>query len=262
VYNGRFRVVPADVVLADIEAQVAAGARHVTFGDPDFFNGPTHARRIVEGFASRFPGVSYDVTIKVEHLLRHRDLIPVLRETGCAFVTSAVESVDDRILARLRKGHTRADVEAAVRIMQAARLPLAPTFVAFTPWTTLDGYLDLLAFVAGHDLVEAVSPIQLAIRLLLPAGSALLELPDIAALAGPLDAASLVHGWRHPDGRVDGLQRRVQQLVGRQPDAARADLFVQAYDLASEAAGRGRTRPAPPRAARVTVPYLTEPWYC
>ena len=262
VYNGRFRIVPVDVVLADVEAQVAAGARHVTFGDPDFFNGPTHARRIVEGFASRFPGVSYDVTIKVEHLLRHRDLVPVLRDTGCAFVTSAVESVDDRILEVLRKGHTRADVEAVVRMMQAARLPLAPTFVAFTPWTTVDGYVDLLAFIADYELVEAVPPIQLAIRLLLPAGSALLEVPDVAALAGPLDAASLVHAWRHPDARMDDLQRRVQQLVGRQPGAARADLFAQAYELASEAAGHGRTRPVPPRAARVTVPYLTEPWYC
>ena len=36
-------MVPADVVLADIRAQVAAGARHVTFGDPDFLNGPGHA---------------------------------------------------------------------------------------------------------------------------------------------------------------------------------------------------------------------------
>ncbi len=48
VYDGQFRVVPVDVVLADIDQQVAAGAEHITFGDPDFFNGPTHARRIVE----------------------------------------------------------------------------------------------------------------------------------------------------------------------------------------------------------------------
>ncbi|HEX6212615.1 MAG TPA: CUAEP/CCAEP-tail radical SAM protein, partial [Methylomirabilota bacterium] len=45
VYGGHFRVVPADIVLADIGAQVARGVRHVTFGDPDFFNGIAHARR-------------------------------------------------------------------------------------------------------------------------------------------------------------------------------------------------------------------------
>ncbi len=43
VYGGQFRVVQPEVVLADIDAQVAAGAQHITFGDPDFFNGPTHA---------------------------------------------------------------------------------------------------------------------------------------------------------------------------------------------------------------------------
>ena len=98
VYDGQFRVVPVDVVLADIRAQVAQGAMHVSFGDPDFFNGPTHARRIVEAFHREFPSVTYDAIIKVEHLLTHRELLPVLVETGCLFVTSAVESVDDDAL--------------------------------------------------------------------------------------------------------------------------------------------------------------------
>src|SRR5687768_3786948 len=114
VYDGRFRAVPVDVVLADVRAQVAAGAQHITFGDPDFFNGPTHARRIVERVAREHPGVSYDVTIKVEHLLKHADLLPLLRATGCLFITSAVESIDDAVLAKLRKDHTRADFERAV----------------------------------------------------------------------------------------------------------------------------------------------------
>src|SRR5262249_33871090 len=40
VYEGRFFVVPKDLVLADIRNLVAAGAVHITFGDPDFLNGP------------------------------------------------------------------------------------------------------------------------------------------------------------------------------------------------------------------------------
>ena len=109
IYNGQFRVVQPDVVLADMEAQVAAGAEHITFGDPDFFNGPTHAMKIVTALHAKHPAVSYDVTIKIEHLLHHRGLVPRLAETGCAFVTSAVESVDDRVLALFDKGHTRED---------------------------------------------------------------------------------------------------------------------------------------------------------
>ena len=63
MYNGQFRVVPPEIVLADIDAQVAAGAQHISFGDPDFFNGPGHAMRIVEAMHASHPQVTFDVTI-------------------------------------------------------------------------------------------------------------------------------------------------------------------------------------------------------
>ncbi len=107
VYNGRFRIIPREIVLEDIRQQVTAGAQHITFGDPDFFNGPTHALRIVMALHEEFPELTYDVTIKVEHLLAHIKMLPVLKQTGCLFVTTAVESVDDKVLAILEKGHTR-----------------------------------------------------------------------------------------------------------------------------------------------------------
>src|SRR5215510_9823105 len=157
VYQGRFTAIPIDIVMEDIGAQVTAGAEHITFGDPDFFNGPTHARRIVERLAGEFPSITYDVTIKIEHLLRHAALLPVLRQTGCLFITSAVESIDDEVLAKLQKGHTRADFIAAVALCRSAGVALAPTFIAFTPWTTMEGYVDLLNCIASLDLVEAVA---------------------------------------------------------------------------------------------------------
>ncbi len=139
MYGGRFRIVPREVVLEDVRRQVRAGARHITFGDPDFFNGVGHALPIVEALHREHPRLTYDVTIKIEHLLRHRDRLATLRDTGCAFVTSAVESLDDAVLARLDKGHTRADVIAVAGHLRTLGLTLNPTFVAFTPWTTLEG---------------------------------------------------------------------------------------------------------------------------
>jgi radical SAM superfamily enzyme YgiQ (UPF0313 family) len=170
VYNGAFRVVQREVVLDDIRQQAAAGAQHITFGDPDFFNGVGHALAIVEALHREFPRLTYDVTIKIEHLLKHAQHLATLRDTRCAFITSAVESVDDAVLARLDKGHTRADFIRAVALLREAGLPMQPTFVPFTPWTTLEGYCDLLGAIRELDLVESVAPIQLAIRLLIPAG--------------------------------------------------------------------------------------------
>jgi hypothetical protein len=236
VYRGRFSAVPVDLVMADIAAQIDGGAQHISFGDPDFLNGPTHARRIVERLAVERPGITYDVTIKIEHLLRHPEMLPLLRDTGCLFVTSAVESVDDAVLARLEKGHTRADFIAVAETCRRERLTLVPTFVPFTPWTTLAGYLDLLDVIARLDLVAHVAPIQLAIRLLVTANSALLDLPDIRAAIGAYDATSLIYPWRHADPRVDALQEGLMALVGRAGTAARGAVF----DAIVAAAADGR----------------------
>lgn len=261
VYNGQFRVVQADVVLADIAAQVREGAGHITFGDPDFFNGPTHAMRIVNALHAAHPSVTYDATIKVEHLLEHRDLLPRLAATGCAFVTSAVESIDDRVLALLEKGHTRADFVEAVALSRAAGLTLVPTFVAFHPWMTLDGYCDLLDSIVELDLADHVAPIQLAIRLLVPDRSRLLELELMRRHISAFDAATLTYRWTHPDPRVDELQRDVTAIVGMRLTADRRTVFAAINALAHERAGRAPASPKPAR-DRATVPYLNEPWYC
>jgi radical SAM superfamily enzyme YgiQ (UPF0313 family) len=263
IYNGQFRIVQQDVVLADIAGQIAAGARHITFGDPDFFNGPTHAIRIVEALHAAYPDVTYDVTIKVEHLLKHRDLLPRLASTGCAFVISAVESLDDQVLARFDKGHTREDFFEAVGLCRAAGVTLVPTFVAFHPWLSLESYCDLLDTIARLDLVDHVAPIQLAIRLLVPEGSRLLMLEDMRAHVGPFDPATLTYRWAHADPRVDALQRDVTALVGMRLTTDRRALFDEIAVLAHSRAGV----PAPPfdtrpARARTTVPYLNEPWYC
>jgi radical SAM superfamily enzyme YgiQ (UPF0313 family) len=261
VYDGRFRAVPREVVIADIRAEVAAGAQHITFGDPDFFNGPTHAIAIVEALAREFPGISYDVTIKIEHLRLHDALLPRLVETGCAFVTSAVESLDDRVLAKLEKGHTRADFEAVVAQCASIGLPLSPTFVAFTPWTTVDSYREMLDAIERLDLIGAVSPIQYAIRLLIPEGSRLLELDDVRARISHFDPRSLTCIWRHEDRHVDALQQQIERLVGQQLTPPRGERFARVRELAYAASGL--IPPArPPLIVRAAVPYLNEPWYC
>jgi len=262
VYGGRFRIVPAEVVLEDVRRQVEAGATHITFGDPDFWNGIGHALPLVRELHARHPHVTYDATIKVEHLLRHRRHLAVLRETGCAFVTTAVESLDEAVLARLEKGHTRADFIAAVAACRDADVALSPTFIPFTPWTTADAYRDLLETLADLGLAAAVAPVQLAIRLLVPAGSRLLELDEVRRLVGPFDATSLVHPWRHADPGIDALHAQVHRIVSRgvAAGAAREALF----DEVASCAGARTPVPAPAAATfrLPPVPYLTEPWYC
>ncbi len=258
VYDGQFRVIPVAVVLADVRAQVALGATHITFGDPDFLNGPTHARKLIEALHAEFPALTYDAIIKVEHLLQQRELLPLLASTGCLFVTSAVESVDDEVLAKLEKGHTRADFYAAARLCRDAGLTLVPTFVAFTPWTTVESYRDLLDVVAELGLVANVAPVQWGIRLLVTWQSRLLELPDIQALVGPFDRTSLTFPWRHPDSRVDELQASAMAIAGAHISAPRHETFDAIRNLAKPRDREITTSLDP----RTSIPYMNEPWYC
>lgn len=265
VYKGRFRVVQRDVVLADIRQQVAAGATHVTFGDPDFFNGPAHSMAIVRALHEEFPDITYDVTIKIQHLVQRDDLIPALRETGCLFVTSAVEAFDEPTLDALEKHHTRRDVEQVVDRFRQVGLELSPTFVPFTPWTTPLSYLGLLDAIAELDLVDSVPPVQYAIRLLIPRGSRLLELPFVQSCIHPFDPVRLAFPWVHPNPSVDRLHASVLEIVDRAVagEADRRDVFADVWSAAAGVAGSPGRRPAriPGPGGRV-FPHVTEPWYC
>ena len=263
VYEGKFRVVPVDVVLADIAQQIDAGAQHISFGDHDFFNGPTHALNVVRTLHERWPHLTYDATIKIQHLINHAALLPELKHTGCLFIIAAVESVDNQVLDYLAKHHTRADFYRATALVHQAGIALAPTWVAFHPWSTLESYLDLLTSMVELRLVEAVPPVQLSIRLLVPAGSKLLELPGFDALIGPFDPKLLGYPWRNPDARVDALQREIQRYVAEadKNNTPRRATFEHVWRLVHAALGKSAPSLAECDLGE-PIPHMSEPWYC
>lgn len=265
VYQGRFFAIPRSVVLEDIRRQVNAGARHITFGDPDFLNGPTHSLRICRALHEEFPEVTFDITTRIEHILQHQDLIPEFRELGCVFAVSAVESVSETVLEKIDKGHTKQDVSEALKVLDAAGIAMRPSLLPFTPWTSIEGYLELLEFVEEHDLIENIDPVHFSIRLLVPPGSALLDRPDTAEWLGPLDEVAFGYTWQHPDPRVDQLQRDIAALV---EDAAReeadpVEIFAEIKALAYAAAGKQPPEVARRRdGVRRRPPRLSESWFC
>ena len=268
VYGGRFFVVAPDVVLADVRQLVAAGATHITFGDPDFLNGPKHALAVARALHAEFPRVTFDVTVKVEHLLDRRADLPELAALGCVFIVSAVESLSDTVLEHLHKGHTGADVGAALAAVRAAGIALRPTWVAFTPWTTLEDYHAMLDFVACEDLVHHVDPVQFSVRLLVPPGSLLLDTEALRPHLGPLVPEGFHYHWTHPDPRMDALHATVSAIVAdgvtrREDPAVTFERIADAANTpsrhvvraAAAVAGRGRGgAPVPPAGARPRSP--------
>lgn len=263
VYNGRFFAVPADIVLEDIRQQVKKGAQHISFGDPDFLNGPGHARRIINSMHAEFPELTYDAVIKIEHLIKHPEFMPFLRDTGCILITTAVESVDDQILEHLDKGHTADEFEKVVSMMNKFDIALAPTFIPFTPWTTLDNYLKLLNKIAELKLIMSVNPVQLSLRLLIPSGSRILELPAEETCITKFNPSSLGYTWVHKDSQIDLLQENIRHWTEKAENEGmdRLAIFngirqialktnnIEAADITAEYYGE-------------PVPTHSESWYC
>jgi len=266
VYDGRIRVVQAETVLRDVERLAAMGARHITFGDPDFLNGWRHSVAIVRALHQRCPELTFDCTTKVEHVLEHADVWEEMAAAGCLFVVCALESVNDEILERLDKGHTTAEAVSAIELLREHGIETRPSFMPFTPWTSSRDVLEIVDFVAAHDLVANVDPVQYTIRLLVPESSLLLKRDDLHEHLGPYQAERLSYPWRSADPAADRLQGRLSALVQQSTAAQEATglTFARIRAAVREATGEPHG-PEPEAIAMGSTegrPRLTEPWFC
>ena len=266
IYNGTFYVHKAPEVIEEIRNLVAAGAKHITFGDPDFLNGPTHALRITKSMHDNFPDITFDFTTKIEHILKYPKQIEALKENGALYLISAIESFNDDVLQNLNKGHTGADIHKALDFLNNISLPLRPSLVPFTPWETLSSYNILLDTLANRNLIDQIEPVHLSIRLLIPPGSALLENDSMKPYLTTLDQEAFSWQWHHPDLAMDQLAKKVATVVDNDTASGTDPLitFDSVRALAKEMfTGKPQkriervidiARPRPPR--------LTETWFC
>lgn len=231
IYNGRVRTIDEDTILKDIDQLASNGVQHISYDDPDFLNTPLHAQRVIERVHHDFPHLTFDCTVKVEHILRYLEIIPKLSKAGCLFVISAFESTNDKILAYLDKGHTVQDESKAVIAMRNHGIEIRPSWLPFTPWTTNNDLIDIMSFVRSHDLIANVDPIQYTIRLLLPQGSLLLEQASMRQFIGPYDPDRLSWTWTNPDKAIDKLQLELVEIAERYVDGDPIEAFYEMDSL-------------------------------
>ncbi len=141
-------------------------------------------------------------------------------------------------------------------------LTLTPTFVPFTPWTTLEGYVDLLETIEELQLIEHVAPIQ-------PRYSTARDVGFVASRSRGHPGARrqlrsrvahlALEASRPSCGRVAGA--RIIKMVARDGHGSRAQSFDALAALAHEYANRSR-RSTGRRGPGTAVPAVEEPWYC
>ena len=265
VYDGRVRTIDTEIVIADIAQQTEAGARHISFGDADFLNAPRHALRVVNAMREQFDDLTFDVTVKVEHILKYDDAWPEFADAGCLFVVSAIECVSDDILALLDKGHTAADAATAVGLLRRHGIEIRPSLMPFTPWTDIQDVMDICDFVIDNDLVENVDPVQYSIRLLIPDGSLILGIEGVEEFLRGYSADALSYLWQAPDPALDKLARGLATIAEAAAESGEPafDTFTTMRKAVIAAGGAPKHDwPRPTKTTREPVPSLTESWFC
>ncbi|GIU92364.1 MAG: radical SAM protein [Acidimicrobiia bacterium] len=263
VYDGLFRIVGVEPVVSDVAQLVDMGARHISFGDPDFLNAPVYAAKVIDAVHRTFPDLTFDVTVKVEHLLAHPGLLETLAASNVLFVVSAFETVSDHILRLLDKGHTVADMARAVEECRRVGIDIRASWLPFTPWTRPDDLLGVFRFLADHDLAATTDPVQLSIRLLVPDGSLLLDLPDMVPYLGDYDPVGLTYRWEYAHPELDRVQATLAELAaeaadrGEDPGTTLTEMWARSAELLDLPASE-----VIPAGATSGRPRMTEPWFC
>ena len=262
IYHGRFKAIPSQLVLSEIDDLVRKGSEHITFGDPDFLNGPAHALKIIREMHQRHPELTFDATIKVEHVLEHPDIWDEMSQAGLQFIVSAFEHTSDYILKKLDKGHTKADIINALTILRKSGIEVRPSLLPFTPWTDRDNLLELIEFIFEYDLIQSIDPVQLGIKLLVPLDSLLLS--DQEVDFGPWDPDLLSFQWHNRNRTIDELQT-ILSAIAQESETTQKDP-LQTFHEMREAAYSHFGAKAPEiniiSSAIGPKPHLSESWFC
>ncbi len=127
LHHRRWRPVPADRVIADVQAAIARwGVRNIQFLDDNFFADRRRALAIAAGLAPLgVQWMAHGLTILDANRLTDADLA-LIAASGCVELGSGIESGADSTLTAIRKPNS---VEEALAVnRRLARLPLAVTY--------------------------------------------------------------------------------------------------------------------------------------
>ena len=259
-FHGSFKTFGEEKIMQDVSNQVEDGAKHISFNDPDFFNGPKHAIKILELLNNKHPEITYDSTIKVEHILKYPQYFQELKELNMLFVISAFETTNDKVLNILKKNHTADDLKRAVELSLSNSIDIRPTWMPFTPWTEVKDFVNIINLIENYKLRETVAPIQLTIKLLIPKNSLILSSNEIEPYIGVFDPTSFSYQWTYKNPEIDKLQKQLFEYVLNNESIDEYEQYLGLVDIVQSHTGVSLIRHS--EYVKRSVPKLSETWFC
>jgi radical SAM superfamily enzyme YgiQ (UPF0313 family) len=255
-----FKTFGTEKIITDVTNQVEEGAKHISFNDPDFFNGPKHALKILQLLNEKHPSITYDSTIKVEHILKYPDYFQELKNLNMLFVISAFETTNDHVLNILQKNHSSNDLNKAVELSLENNIDIRPTWMPFSPWTEQNDLISIIKLIENYKLRETVDPIQLTIKLLIPKNSLILKRPEMEEYLLNYDPASFSYAWKYKFPNIDNIQNELFTYVLQHESENEYMQYLGLVDILES--HTGETLLNPEKYNQRIVPKLSETWFC
>ena len=259
-FKGMFKTFGTEKIITDVTNQVEEGAKHISFNDPDFFNGPKHALKILQLLNEKHPSITYDSTIKVEHILKYPDYFQELKNLNMLFVISAFETTNDHVLNILQKNHSFNDLNKAVELSLENNIDIRPTWMPFSPWTEQNDLISIIKLIENYKLRETVDPIQLTIKLLVPKNSLILKRPEMKEYLLDYDPASFSYAWKYQFPNIDNIQNELFTYVLQHESENEYTQYLGLVDILES--HTNETLLNSEKYSQRIVPKLSETWFC
>ena len=259
-FKGMFKTFGTEKIITDVTNQVEEGAKHISFNDPDFFNGPKHALKILQLLNEKHPSITYDSTIKVEHILKYPDYFQELKNLNMLFVISAFETTNDHVLNILQKNHSFNDLNKAVELSLENKIDIRPTWMPFSPWTEQNDLISIIKLIENYKLRETVDPIQLTIKLLVPKNSLILKRPEMKEYLLDYDPASFSYAWQYKFPNIDNIQNELFTYVLQHESENEYTQYLGLVDILES--HTNETLLNSEKYSQRIVPKLSETWFC
>ncbi|MDA9593325.1 hypothetical protein N9R67_00530 [Candidatus Actinomarina sp.] len=259
-FKGMFKTFGTEKIITDVTNQVEEGAKHISFNDPDFFNGPKHALKILQLLNEKHPSITYDSTIKVEHILKYPDYFQELKNLNMLFVISAFETTNDHVLNILQKNHSSNDLNKAVELSLENNIDIRPTWMPFSPWTEQNDLISIIKLIENYKLRETVDPIQLTIKLLVPKNSLILKRPEMKEYLLDYDPASFSYAWKYKFPNIDNIQNELFTYVLQHESENDYTQYLGLVDILES--HTNETLLNSEKYSQRIVPKLSETWFC
>jgi radical SAM superfamily enzyme YgiQ (UPF0313 family) len=255
-----FKTFGTEKIITDVTNQVEEGAKHISFNDPDFFNGPKHALKILQLLNEKHPSITYDSTIKVEHILKYPDYFQELKNLNMLFVISAFETTNDHVLNILQKNHSFNDLNKAVELSLENKIDIRPTWMPFSPWTEQNDLISIIKLIENYKLRETVDPIQLTIKLLVPKNSLILKRPEMKEYLLDYDPSSFSYAWKYKFPNIDNIQNELFTYVLQHESENEYAQYLGLVDILES--HTNETLLNSEKYSQRIVPKLSETWFC